>query len=749
MCVVARVLFAVVALFAGATDARALEGNTLAADDPLGAARAAVAGARFDEAKAKLAAAGVAAPGLLGATLVGLGDEDGACAIYERDRTSARAPAAALRAARCLDKRGDVPGALASWIEVSAGPFAADALVIDELAAFIEARDLPGAGLGGAFDVEVALFDDARREALGRALLVAVRRGDPATSARALDKLLVQLSDSEAARVASSLPQARARPKEDLAHALARASALEKRHESAAVIAALSPFNLAAVAGDVGANAAKGARAPLVMGPLQCEAQLLLGKSQRKLRKYAAAKKHLDAVASSCPDDVKKRGAYLAARVAWLSKNATAKTLLRAFADAWPEDTLTDDVLLWLGDAHERSGDTAKAEAAWHAIVEGHPGGDMIHEARFRLAWSRARAGDSDGARAILDDAARGAGAAPSGALVAVADRAWYWRARLAFAPRLDTLEPTADARARAQALAALAAFANSRPASWYGHLARLLVQSDQSDQSATAIEVAARVREHAASASVTMSPLLAKDSRFALARTLIEGGYDAEALILLAALPMPAAAEDRFAVALLIDRAGARGGAHGFLRNAGLALLPGTPSPESALAWALDWPRAFAPAIVSAAQESQLPPSLLFALAREESAFDADVVSWAGAVGLCQLMPPTAADEAKAKKLAVPDVDALRDPVLNASLGAAHLARRLKLGHPALAIAAYNAGPGAVAVWSPHGPLDAWVEQIPVDETRNYVKKVTGSWVTYSILDGAVDDVAFSLVLR
>jgi soluble lytic murein transglycosylase len=187
----------------------------------------------------------------------------------------------------------------------------------------------------------------------------------------------------------------------------------------------------------------------------------------------------------------------------------------------------------------------------------------------------------------------------------------------------------------------------------------------------------------------------------------------------------------------------------HALLRDAGLALLPGTPSLETALAWSLDWPRAHADAVTAAAAENAVPAPLLFGLAREESAFDADVVSWAGAVGLCQLMPPTAADEAKAKKLPVPDVEELKDPMLNARLGAAHLGRRMRgLKHPALAIAAYNAGPGAVATWSPKGPVDAWVEQIPVDETRNYVKKVAGSWVTYAILDGVVDDVSFPLTL-
>jgi soluble lytic murein transglycosylase len=212
-------------------------------------------------------------------------------------------------------------------------------------------------------------------------------------------------------------------------------------------------------------------------------------------------------------------------------------------------------------------------------------------------------------------------------------------------------------------------------------------------------------------------------------------------------------APEDRFAVVLLVARAGSPGAGHAILRDAGLAMLPASPAGDSLLAWSLDWPQAYEFAIAPAADANQVPRALLFGLAREESAFDADVVSWAGAVGLCQLMPYTAKDEATALKLPAPDVDDLRDPVLNAKLGAAHIGRRLKgMRHPLLAIAAYNAGPGMVAQWVPPKgtkmPIDVVIEKIPVDETRNYVKKVTGSWVTYSALDGTTDDVKFPLTL-
>jgi soluble lytic murein transglycosylase len=198
---------------------------------------------------------------------------------------------------------------------------------------------------------------------------------------------------------------------------------------------------------------------------------------------------------------------------------------------------------------------------------------------------------------------------------------------------------------------------------------------------------------------------------------------------------------DDRLAIAVLYARAGAPGAAHGVLRDGGMALLPGTPAGDDLLSWTLDYPRAHEAAIVAAARSQSVPSPLLFGLAREESAFDASIVSWAGAVGLCQLMPPTAKEEAASLKLTPPTIAALRDPALNAQLGAAHLGRRLRgMSHPLLAIAAYNAGPGGVQKWldvpNRMTPLDAFIETIPVDETRGYVKKVTGSWIAYALLD-------------
>ncbi|WP_072061595.1 lytic transglycosylase domain-containing protein [Synechococcus sp. GFB01] len=119
----------------------------------------------------------------------------------------------------------------------------------------------------------------------------------------------------------------------------------------------------------------------------------------------------------------------------------------------------------------------------------------------------------------------------------------------------------------------------------------------------------------------------------------------------------------------------------------------------------------------------------LLAAVAKQESRFTPGVRSAAGAVGLLQLMPETAAELA-GRPLAAAE---LEDPERNAVLGAQYLRQLLLLwhGNPLLVAASYNAGPGAVASWI--SPLlnrapELWVEAIPYPETRLYVKKVVGN---------------------
>ncbi|MBN2049214.1 MAG: lytic transglycosylase domain-containing protein [Spirochaetales bacterium] len=152
-------------------------------------------------------------------------------------------------------------------------------------------------------------------------------------------------------------------------------------------------------------------------------------------------------------------------------------------------------------------------------------------------------------------------------------------------------------------------------------------------------------------------------------------------------------------------------------------------------------FPRWFLKEIAEAADRNDLPAHLFFALVREESAFQPDIRSWAGAAGLSQLMPSTASYVAELMSYGSYD---LNDPADNAMIGAWYLALlRGQFPFSACAVAAYNAGPGRVGTWRRQFgtlPPDLFVEAIPVTETRRYVKKVLVSSVYYGYLYYAVD---------
>ncbi|PIQ29236.1 hypothetical protein COW36_17380 [bacterium (Candidatus Blackallbacteria) CG17_big_fil_post_rev_8_21_14_2_50_48_46] len=134
--------------------------------------------------------------------------------------------------------------------------------------------------------------------------------------------------------------------------------------------------------------------------------------------------------------------------------------------------------------------------------------------------------------------------------------------------------------------------------------------------------------------------------------------------------------------------------------------------------------------------QKYALPQALVAGLTWQESMYKADIRSRAGAVGLMQLMPATARETAAKAGLKGFKQTQLTQPEINIQLGSFYLREQLNRWQGDLipTIASYNAGPGAVSRWKrSFGELEAdlFIEQIPYDETRRYVKQVlTHSWV-------------------
>ena len=142
---------------------------------------------------------------------------------------------------------------------------------------------------------------------------------------------------------------------------------------------------------------------------------------------------------------------------------------------------------------------------------------------------------------------------------------------------------------------------------------------------------------------------------------------------------------------------------------------------------------------------EAQYNWTMVHAIARQESQFDRQIVSHAGARGLMQLMPGTAREQAGKMGMSY-SPGSLNEPSYNIMLGSGYFQRMLDYygGSYPLAVAAYNAGPGNVNRWIsangdprlPGADMLRWIEQIPIFETRNYVQRVLENAVVYEAMN-------------
>ncbi len=205
-----------------------------------------------------------------------------------------------------------------------------------------------------------------------------------------------------------------------------------------------------------------------------------------------------------------------------------------------------------------------------------------------------------------------------------------------------------------------------------------------------------------------------------------------------------PNADELGWVISLLYDRAGAYHLSH-HVPGERQDLHLHYPAGDNLERWEIAYPRPFWETIEAAAAERELDPYVVLAIMREESGFQPGIESWANARGLLQLMIGTARDMgALTGREHVRERD-LFDPEINIELGTMYmrtLSDRFQ-GHPAMIIGGYNGGQGNIRNWlEARGtmPLDLWVEEIPYQQTRDYVKRVTMSYWIYRWLYADAD---------
>lgn len=489
-------------------------------------------------------------------------------------------------------------------------------------------------------------------------------------------------------------------------------------HDSADVIAALEPVVL------------KWEKA----SPARCEGLFLVGNSYTKLRKHSDSAPWYERLVQECKgDEHYLRALYKGGKGYW---NAGKKDdALRLFERMWsefPQHSYADDGM-YFGSRILR--EQAKHDAARKLLVQQvqkYPDGDMASDAHWEMVREHFRRGEFTQVVAYVD----GLSDPGEGDL--------YSQGRLAYF-RARALQQTGNAE---EARAAYGEVVRNYPMGYYTLLAlnRLgeMVGARGKDLCATAEGALCAAIDTTAGQPIAVDATLGSQPSFQRGEAFLQVALDGFAQLEFQALRTAVGkdAEHLWTLAALLDAAGAYPYSHDIARRHIDGWETFYPDRERAQRWRVAYPAPFAPQVREWAKKRDLPPELVWGIMREESGFNPRVRSWAGAIGLMQVMPGTAETAAKKDKYDDFQTSHLTDPDAALRIGTAYLddlAEQSKQ-HPVLMIAGYNGGWGNVGRWLKNPDsrdLDLWVEDIPYGQTRNYTKRVLRSMWIYAWLYG------------
>ena len=611
---------------------------------------------------------------------------------------AARVPLLAVRAGLAFDAAGQADSAAAAfaaaraggnlasidtWLRVRQARVTRDTAAVSQLVADVPApaaRDVPVArarSLLLAGDTTRALEAFAKAGKGLDAARLALATGDSARARTLLYSLLTRdpLSDDAAAGVGLALgPLPPRAPDEHVA----MARALNRR---SSVRDARIHVEHALRAGD------SSAATLLLYGELLVSS----GQLRDAVRAYVAAAR--DSAA-------RPLAIYRRARVLVRLGDSTAIPALSGFSYSYPADSAAPGALYILGDMQDGRDDWAQASRWYTELIGRYPSDQRASLARFRLAARAESAGHPDSAAALYQSEIDASGPQRTAAR--------FWLGKMA-AARGDS------EKARTTWLA----LAHEDSLGYYGMRARRETKLPPLVFSAPV---------------VTTTPPPQVSAGLARIDTLLLAGLDSEAQVevrvVLARPPTELAALLAWSEGL-----GLRGfGSAGVRLGWQAALL--APGDTRVLRAIFPWPNRAA--VEAEAQEFGVDALLLAALVRQESVFDVEALSPAGARGLAQLLPSTASLMARGLDVTFYP-EWITVPDLNLHLGAAHLADLLRrFGRMDAAIAAYNAGPTPVRRWLDRAGAsdpDRFIELIPYPETRGYVRSLLRNRELYRAL--------------
>lgn len=423
-------------------------------------------------------------------------------------------------------------------------------------------------------------------------------------------------------------------------------------------------------------------------GPKKCLALVEWGGALKELKDPLSALEAFEtAAALPCPEDIATRALFWKGKLEWETKNDTAAlSTYGNFIKKYPHHRYTDDAAYALWKIHAQEGQTATTIRARETLLR-LPEGDMRDKVLWEEAYGFYKKKEYKKAISELDKMGNN-------------PQALYWKARIL------------KSRVLYQKVE------REFPFSFYSVLA-----SNRLGRAAS------RPIPEISEPLFPETPLGLKLRAAYQLPSSTEMQNELDYITQTEEIPL----ELERLIALLWVRAG------DYNQALRMADKNETPKPDDALVLAL-YPQAFQAEVKAGYQQTSLPEGVLEGIMREESRFLPKICSSAGAVGLMQLMPATAAIQARKLGLAEFSTKKLEDPETNILLGSSFFQKMVTDfgGEIPLAIMAYNAGPGNVHKWlkaQGNLPLDEFIEEIPFSETRGYVKRVLSSIQVYGYL--------------
>jgi soluble lytic murein transglycosylase len=507
----------------------------------------------------------------------------------------------------------------------------------------------------------------------------------------------------------------------DAASALARTGAIKKRLGnpawSADELQAIAAYPDAAVASDL-LDELDGAAVPVgdfVRGVVDYRAG----------RDDAARTALTNAIAVA--DHAAEATYYLAAIDERAGSKATAIEGYQRAHDLDPTSPRADDALWWGGRLLESAGRYDEAVTAYGALTDAYPASKWRTDAAFRRGLALYRARNYAGAAlawASMVPASSGEDAA----------RARFWQGRALLAQHDILAAPVLGALIDETAM--------GTQGSYYGLRAEVLLGRNDTQQGVANLnggaidwqKIASYVQAGTGIDPQAAAPAVSSDVRWIVAAALEDVGLHAQSDAVFRSL-LDGGAADLYYIARRLDNEGRTGLASRAATMLIAKLAPPAQQPPDDLL-RVAYPPAYGDLASAAANDEHVSPLLLLALVRQESFYDAQAGSSAGALGLTQVMPSTGAAIAGGLGVTAFTASDLYRPKLNLRFGASYLSDQLQQfdGDAYHALAAYNGGPGAArsALATAGGDEDLFVEELEFDETQQYVRRVMENYARY-----------------